>query len=545
MKTQRDRHATDRKSGSRKLFAGLAVLTTILVFGWPPDLTHGQSDPRKQRREFVEQMLRSLIESQVGPSNEPNVERAAARTDPAASQQVRDAQANLAAISQELSNLVSQLHNDVDRVPGVRPLLADLLRVSASATVLSRRSATARDLTGLADEFRDMDRNWRLVANRLNQVRGLDARAQGYIQRCSDFNARLGELFSVAPQMDRDELVEHVTQLSNDILNLIDEIDIEVDNASKRQELLLDGQRVFAQVRRLTRLVASDEPHDVVRQEYDAFRRLWTPLAGKIRTLDDRNLTRQVLRIQSTDRTIQELLWMPTGVDPSELENMAVLLQRDIDELMDGVTLRQLAQLTNGRDRIIPAAGDFYSACGDFAECVRNGDDNSTLVEVYYYLDDSWRRFASLARDLESRPTRQRLRSIERGVVELRDALRVPPGADRTRGIELAGSLDNLADHLHGDLERVFSRQRFPQDFQSRCLLASKEFRNSAKALHSELVKDETPRNARQRCDELSKNWETLVAYTTRLPAAEQGHLNAVRRRITPLLVDLQTMYAL
>jgi hypothetical protein len=35
------------------------------------------------------------------------------------------------------------------------------------------------------------------------------------------------------------------------------------------------------------------------------------------------------------------------------------------------------------------------------------------------------------------------------------------------------------------------------------------------------------------------------MAYTTRLPESEQSHLNAVRRRIAPLLVDLQTMFAL
>jgi hypothetical protein len=524
----------------------LPTAVVIIVSCASNEETCAQADGRTQRREQVEHLLQSLIDSQLGSVSDSPSGGAAIRSDQSLGPQMRGAQANLAGLSQELSNLVSQLHADVDRVAGVRSLLGDLLRVSASATVLSRRATTVRDIGALRNEYRELDQNWRLLSFRLNQLRGIDTRTKGQIQRCDNFNARLGDLFDVDPQMDQDKLVQQVTQLSNDILDLVDDVDVRVDDPNRRQELLIDGQRVYAQTRRLIRLVSADESHDVIRQEYEASNRLWSPFANKIRALDDRELTRQLLRIQAVDRSIQELLWMTPGVDPKELENITTVLQRDLDELFDGITLRELAELTSGRDRVVAAASEFYSACNDFAECVRNGDNNNTLAEVYDYLNDHWQRFASVTRGVDSRETRQQLREIERGVIELRNAIGVQPALDRQRGIELAGSLENLADHLLGDIERIFSSgARYPQDFQSRCLTAAREFRNTSRLLNQDLVQGENQRSLRQRCDELTLNWEALMAYTTRLPESEQSHLNAVRRRIAPLLVDLQTMFAL
>lgn len=78
---------------------------------------------------------------------------------------------------------------------------------------------------------------------------------------------------------------------------------------------------------------------------------------------------------------------LPAEMDRSELIYLTQLLQRDLDQLMDGVTLRSLSQLTNGRERIITDAADFYGACTDFAECVRLGESPETMKQAYYYLD--------------------------------------------------------------------------------------------------------------------------------------------------------------
>jgi hypothetical protein len=521
----------------------VCFLSTTLLLA---NTSRAQSDNDRQRPDLLQGMMRSLIDLQDARPR-PTTDNPSARNNRVVSPQIREVRANLAGFAQEISNLVATLHSDVQRTDGLRSLFGDALQVNAAATLLARQSAAETSLNRIANDFQKLDRDWRLLSFRLKQIRTLSRRAQSDLDRAEQFNDRLGQLLKVSPQVDRAELTREASELSAGLLGLLEEIDYEVDDATARYNLLLEGRRVYEQSRRVAYLASRSEPYDVIRSEYQEFQKLWSPLVDKIRPLQRRYIDRQLRRVQSVERQIQELLWLPPQVDRSELVYLTNLMRRDVDAFLEGITLRQLMKVPSDRGNPISSADSFYSACGDFAECVSTGENEEDLAELYFYLEGEWKRLATIMQDLPSSDVRQRFREIDRTIREMREILRVRPALDHQRAIQVAAALENLAAHYEDDIRSILSenRNRYSDRFRSQCIRASRAFYNSSNAIHSELVQNADLSQLKNRSNELKRNWDTLQQYAERLPPSDRDHLLRVTRRITPQLVDMQSLLSL
>lgn len=526
-------------------FTALKVAFAAL-FLFVGDTANAQSG-REDRRQFVDDLLRTLIDNKSDPDR---VDRdrgipSATATRVRPGTDIRDVQTNLTRFSQELSNLVSQLHSDVNRTPGVRSYLGDSLKVNAAVTLLARRANTARSVTELSREYEQIDRDWRLLAFRLDQIRDLSSRARTTLDRCNTINDQIGQLMDVKPQLNQTELFGAVSTLTNSLHNLLEDIDTDVDDPNLRYNLMSEGRQVYAQGQALSRGVSPNGSYGNVRTDYEEFRRLWNPFANHVRELNYPYVARQLRRVQNADRSVQELLWLDTGIDRSEISYLAQSLRSDTNDLMDSITLKQLASLDGNRDGLVDYASTFYTTCSDFADLVRNGDEKDTLTEVYYYLKDDWKRFGDSIRGIDTRAARQKYREIDKSVDELRDILGVRPPLDRQRGIETAGQLENLASYYDRNIRQTLATGgRFSRDFQEKTVRASSNFLKASRSIHANLAREQNLRTLRELSDQLSKDWETLISYTTRIPDSVSGNLEPVRRRMTPLLVDLQAMLA-
>jgi len=527
----------------RSLLRRLAMVAGLAGVGW---LMGGvdaallaQGTPRTGSAEAVEGMVRTLIDSRL-PAAAPASRRPNRPAPPA---ELREVRANLAGFSQELSQLVAVLYQDVNRNSGLRPLMADALQLSAKATLLARQSVNQDDLGLLGEEFADVDQGWRLLSFRLGELRGLSPPAQQFIQRADQFQQRLTQLLQVDEEVNHTESIRLTTALSTDLMRLMEEVDFEVTNAQQRYDLLVEGRRVYQQSRQLTSVAGEARSLEEVRREYQRFRELWGPFAGKLRPLQLRYVDRQLQRVQEADRALQELLMLPTETDQSELIYLSQLLQRDLDQLMDGVTLRNLTTLSTGRDRIILYTSDFYSACNDFAECVRNGESDDTMAEVYYYLDGNWQRLSGILKNSESTAARQVYRQLDRSISEIRDILAVPPTDDPQELDQVAAALDNLAVHLEHDMRSAIAVQssNYSAQFRQQCLAAAQEFRTAARQLNGLVVSGERGGRWREAAGRTLQTWNRLVPFIERFMAADRDHMLLIRQQIAPYIVELQT----
>ncbi len=535
----------------------LALVVAAVLF---TPLTVGAQSGRQERRQFVDELLQTLIDSKIDSRDNPRANRPSNRTARASAApsvtsasrsrstdvgKMREIESKLTSMAQDLSGLVSQLHADVNRTPGIRSLLSDSLNVSAGATLVARQSATARSVSELSSEYQQVDQDWRLLSHRLGQFRELSSRARAFVRRVNDTNDLVGKLMDVQPQLDRNELFREVSTLTSALRNLMEDIDTDVDDRNLRYSLMNEGRQVYAQGQNLNRRVATNGSYASVKSDYEQFRRLWSPFADRVRDLDYAYVARQLRRVQSADRHVQELLWMSTEVDRGELPYLAQVLRTDATVLMESVTLKQLAEIEGTREGLVENAATFNTTCSDFADLVRNGDDKDTLADVYYYLADDWKKFARSIRQIDTRVARQKYREIDRSVIELRDILGVRPTLDRDRGTQSAAQLENLASYYDRNIRETLSRGgRFSQDFRQKTARASSEFLKTSKSIHANLARGQNIRTLRQQANQLSKEWETLVSYTSRIPQDRNGTLDSLRRRMTPLLVDMQAMLA-
>ena len=529
------------KTLSQGLFV-IFLLSAAIQLG-SPSVSMSQTSGRRQRRDFVEGMLRQLIDSQLPSTNraEPNREANFSQVG-GKMREVRDA---LEEFSRAVSDLAQQLHSDANRIGGVRHLLSESLQVSASSTVLLRRANRTREVSDIIRDYRELDQAWRLLSFRLGQVRGLSAQAVRLIAAANRADTRLGELMQVNPQFDRAELDRQLAALSNDILNLLEDIDLGVDDSTQRYDLLVEGRSVFMQIRRVMRMVKIDSSYDDVRSEYERFQSIWRPFAERVRSIDDRYVARELRRVQQAARAIQELLWLPTEMDRQQLVYITRRLQSDTNDLIDNISLRQLVQMSRGSEGFVSSASEFYTACEDFIECVNNGDDDETLSDLYYYLSDEWQSFGNLVQQVNTSDARRKYREIDYAINEFRDLLGVQLIFDRQKGVQLAAALESMAKYYEADMKKIVRAGRFSPDFSRSCLQVSEAFRRSAQSLHSGMVKGENPQVLRAKSDKLAQNWESLVAHTTRLPQTYQNRLYNLRRRTTPYVVDVQSMLSL
>ncbi|MFC1758481.1 hypothetical protein ACFL2H_06900 [Planctomycetota bacterium] len=536
------------------------LLLLVIAFFLIP-LTASAQSGRQERRQFVDELLRTLIDSKTDDRNPPKTNRpsnrtarattsspataSASRSRSTADGKLREIQSRLTSLSQDLSVLVSQLHSDVNRTTGIRSLLSDSLTVSADATLLAQQSVTARSVSELSSAYQQVDRDWRLLAHRLDQFRALSSRTLSYVRRINEANDRVGKLMEIQPQLDRNELVHEVSTLTSALHNLMEDIDTDVDDQNLRYSLLNDGRQVYAQGRTLHRRVATNGSYAGVKSDYEDFRRQWDPFANRVRDLDYPYVARQLRRVQSADRNVQELLWINTEIDRGELTYLAQSLRSDSNDLMEAVTLKELTEIDGNHEGLIENAGTFNTTCSDFADLVRNGDEKDALADVYYYLADDWNKFAKSIRQIDTRVARQKHREIDRSILELRDILGVRPALDRPRTTQSAAQLENLASYYDRNIRETLSRGgRFSQDFQQKTARASNNFLRTSKSIHANLARGQSIRTLREQSNQLSKEWETLVSYTSRIPQDRNGTLDSLRRRMTPLLVDMQAMLA-
>ena len=514
---------------------------TLLVALCGTQLLLAQSGRRDQRRQFVEGLLRTLVESQR--DREPRESDRRGR--PTVVPELVRARQHFGELSVQNAQLVHHLNTHALRSPAAKQFLGDALKLNASISHIQRRSATARRLEDLQPDFRAWDRDWRLLSYRLRQAEELDQECLQCVSRVSELETTLCSLLGVVPQVDYRELLNVSIAVSTSLAHLIEDLQIELPRTRAGLALAAEAGQVHQRGRWFGRGVQDRREHEELVRRFQTFYRTWRALAVKIRGIGHRHLDRLVRRIDESTLSLHELLWLPQPVEYVQLMHLTKRLSADVDRLFDAVSLNLLLELP-GAERVLPSASEFYGLCENFADSVTTQIPLEQLRSDYRYLVDAWPELAGCFSAARRPEVTSALRAIDESFVALRDTIGLSPEVDWRRTAELAASLSALSDRLSVDVQRfILANTNYERPFRSASSQHAANFRSAAHRLHQSLVQRDEPA-LQNRCERLAAAWQSMSDECYRkVSAADQARFGGAPSQIAQQIVQLQTMLQL
>ncbi|MBC8354946.1 MAG: hypothetical protein H8E66_23455 [Planctomycetes bacterium] len=497
-----------------------------------------QQPTRDARKQFVEGLLKSLIESQIDrrppPPNRPPL--------PRLEQVLLVARKNLDSFSTHSAQLVNDWSANVARSPNSRHMLGDLIKLNATVANVQTRAANARHVEDLRADIVVLDREWRLLSHRLKQTENLSPECSRCIGRLNELDTVLCTAFGVSPQVDFHSLVAATLALNTSLSHLIEDIELELPRTRIGRSLIAEAAQVQQRSLLLSNLVSQRRKYEEVVNSFRGFYSQWSSVASKIRQVDSRHLERNVRRIDESSHAIHELLWLPEDVDYGRLSYLTRSLRRDVDGMFNTVSLNVLLELSQAA-RVLPVASEFYGLCENFTNSVESRAPLRQLQSDYRYLVDSWPELSGCFSPCRTPEVVQSLKGIEESFVSLRDAIGLAPQVDWKHGNEVAAALIVSSDSVIAEVQRhVYSNPRYDQRFRFESARDASAFRGAVRRLHEAIV-NRQEELLRERTETMADAWAHLIEHCFRqLLPADQLHLRDLRSLATEHVVEIQAM---
>lgn len=527
------RNGRGRRSVMAALCAALAISSTAT------SVMAQSSDVQRLVDELVRRQVEAELKNSRGVEKTATTRTTAQRATGRVTEQILQIREVATQLARDVQDLASVLNEEQRYVSGLQLLAGDALKLRARSTLLSDRSRLTTDIALITPDFEAFDRDWRVLAYRLRQVRSLSRQAVQYIDKIDQHDQRLGKLLTTTPQIDVRELYLRTASLTADVANLIDDIEIELENSTQKSQLLLQARKVQQQAQTMSFVVNSSPEYDRVKAEYDKLQQLWNPLAARLRVYDNRYLERNLQRINATVASIAEMLWIKQTINREQLLHLATNLTRDVDDFFLRAPLKLLIDLPNSQD-VLPIADEFYGNFEHFIDCVQQGNSNEELVDAYRYIDDAWTRFEAVFRPIKSEKAQLVLNQIKSSVDALRAALMIQPDFDPSMAAQLAATLENLAEHLDVDMRRWHQRNSVPE--RDRMLRDSAAFLTASRTFHENVSRGADQQQLRQDCAKLLRDWDTVYNHVLVCQGDDHEYLRSLAQRTSPALIELQSL---
>jgi hypothetical protein len=515
--------------------AHATILIAMAILG--SQLSVGHADEKSRR--VVNGIFRILIESQ-GRGGQPAPRPSTVRPSQATPEMAK-VRVALSGYQKESAGLYGLLQKESQRQVQVRTLLGDASKVQARSDSLARRSLAVSDHRLLASESIQLDRDWRALSYRLEQLPGLSAPCRECIGRMDGYGTQLCGALNFEPQVDRRALVRQSDTLVIHLRGLIEDLDFELRRNRDRQKLIIAAGQVHQAAIAFAEAAHEGATYQQLVTGYRRFLKLWSPFARIVCGIESHFIERSTLRVQEADQAIHELLWLPRDLDRNILIQLTTGISAEVDRIFSTVTLAMLIQLP-GYDDIPSDASEFYGVCANFADCVERQEGRDDLVSAYEYLPASWVAFSRHFRSVDHAMIRRSLAEIESRLVALREPLGIPGGFDLTKARRHAASVQHLAEHLSDDVEEwLASTGKYDKDRRDLEKLGT-IFMHSSRKLHAALAGTPHLPTIRQLCDQCIEDWSLFHGRVTNCDAPNREHLEEIEIRITTALIELEAM---
>ncbi|MDH3717406.1 MAG: hypothetical protein OES79_04735 [Planctomycetota bacterium] len=499
-----------------------------------------EPDRRQRRQRVVEGILRSLIEAQIPTENvDPRPAAGVGRPE-----DLRQAHGWLTGFSQESAQLVAELRQEERAAPNIRPLLADALRVKATADVAVRRSQQVPVRQVLARDIQGLDRQWRLLSHRLAAVPDLSRSCRASIKQLNEYDHNLCQFFGIEPQLERTELARLMGVIGTDLQNLREDIAYELHHGQLRSTLLAEARSLQVKISELAQAVVRKQRYEAIVREYKEYYQGWRKLVFRLRQIDKRYLSRAVNRIHQASDEVLELLWIPRSLDRDQIVYCANKFNQSVDQLLTTVSLKHMLNVSDG-PAMLTCAAELHGLCTDFAQSAAGAAAIDDLLWDYRVLGVEWQNLQEYLKAIDAAEIRKRMATAQLAAGMLRDSLGVRPLDNHRSGVRLAGQIDNQSAVLARDLtNRLRTTTRYTSKFRNDMLNSAQGFHTTAHHLHESIVQQASEGHLRKHCSELAGEWERLSGYVGRCAAEDRRAVSRTCQEIATSLAKLQVLYA-
>ncbi|MEZ5940377.1 MAG: hypothetical protein R3C18_03225 [Planctomycetaceae bacterium] len=514
----------------------------LILFLWMavPGVVHAQ------RREFVEDLLRTLIESQTrrdqdrdrNPPN-PNEQAPPPRVRPNPQANAIDVQ--LDAMSKDTMQLAVALQYEVRSLPELRPVLGRLLQMEASLDALTGRNRFDRNT--LTTQFAAIDRDWRWIEYRLNQTTDAGRQIRQLVTSVSEHERKLCELLGVEPQLDRPELLRVSGELTTKYRQLMEAIYRDLPRNPRLSGLLGEGQQLQIRYQQMTALINFTNYSQLATEFKNCqlglveFRRKLHPVAT-----DD--IRRNLFLVEESSRELQELLWIPIEFDDAYLDMLVHTAEADARQLLASIAVPDLLAHPDAT-RALQVAREFDQSLTQFVNAVHKHSKREALLWDYRLLDVQWSAFAGECQRFPSPLIQQQAIAVGSRFELVGKGLGFHTGYDRGQLVKLVSRLDELCFQFEQAAEQqVLNAGGYPPQFRNRFQASVESLHEAAHTLHEEIsTQHVNPVHIREHAEQLVKSWQNCKTHVANCRPDHQQILYQVVAQTEPLMVQLQVLF--
>ena len=220
----------------------------------------GQQVRQQRPRDFIEKLLRAVMESQVDSQNArqtlpgrqivvPGQPRVVVQPRPnvTVSPQMVNLRKYVTSMGTECDNLIQDLRTHSATVPQVLPLLGDVIQIRANINVIQQQCNTYPTIEPIRPQVVRLDRDWRALKHHLGQLQ-LRPECQQRVTRCHTHHQELAGIYDLQPQFPRQQLARLTSEMHADIQHLVQDIYYECRNHPQFTTLLQDGRTLQAKI---------------------------------------------------------------------------------------------------------------------------------------------------------------------------------------------------------------------------------------------------------------------------------------------------------
>jgi hypothetical protein len=444
--------------------------------------------------------------------------------------------------AQEADALQLALNQNGEYIRGVRGILPDAIQFSANAQVLRDRCQREGRLAALCGDYEAFDRDWQAISYKLHQIPEMGRTAElKRVEVMDNLDRQLNTILKIKPQFDQHDLLRHLSALTDQLQRLSEDINVEFVDAEQRRVLCGTARRAESEAQMVCDTIDAGNDPTAVIGEFKEYQALWYPLARQLRQVDvNRALERTVMRINRSNREINQLLRNPQQADTSNLSYIVEGLKHDIDEYFTRAPLKLVMELPDSRSALA-TAGAFYGSCEQFLQdaAVENVSQ-ADLADSFHNVADAWRAFEHTFRPMNSEPARRVLNRVEEGINSVAESLQINDQQfDRRRISETAYSLLAAADNINRDTQIWIDRD---QNAPEAAADETAKFLAHCQRFGDAIGGNTTVDQLRQGIVELYQHYKQVYDYISQCQGRERPNLGENANRAKNALVDLRTI---
>ena len=516
------------------------------------------SDAWAQRRELVDELLKTLIESQVNRGRGPRPPEVApppaevaprpVEVAPRPDSSTRLARAEAQAMSVDAMQLAQTLQIESRSLPQLRTHLGRLIQVQAALDGINQgrgphQGHAMHSPESLAQNYALINRDWRMIEYQLQQQSDLSPKSKLLVKAVADHDRKLCQMLSLEPQLDRTELVRLAGELTTNYRQLMDDVYLDLRRSPQLPALLQKGQQLQLRFRQATSLI-DRAGYDQLVVEYKKCQRDWRDLTAAIHPLATDRIRRSQFRVEQSGRAIQEQLWIPIELDPLLIRQLVQTVEADAERMMASIALPDLLAHPQP-ESVLKAAREFHQTCGLFIAAAQGEFDRDSLLWDYRLFDVQWRAFAGQCRGFNSPLIQQQLMDVESRMAMLRGALGLDTGIDQGQLTQLAASLDELCFQFEQTVEqRVLNSGKYNAQFQTQFKQEIEALHEAAHVLHEEVTTEHDAEHLATHANDIVRTWKVCKSRVAQCLPEHQQLLYQTIAETEPQIVSLQVMFS-